>query len=54
MIFVNNVFLCAQYAMVIDAGSTHTDMILYKWPGSKRNNTGEVTQVHYCSASGKK
>ncbi|CAL8114934.1 unnamed protein product [Orchesella dallaii] len=41
-----------NYAMVIDAGSTHTDMILYSWPGSKRNNTGEVTQVHLCSAAG--
>lgn len=39
--------------MVIDAGSTHTDMILYSWPGRKRNNTGEVTQVYLCSASGK-
>ncbi|ODM98409.1 Ectonucleoside triphosphate diphosphohydrolase 8 [Orchesella cincta] len=47
-----SIVFVAQYAMVIDAGSTHTDMILYSWPGSKRNNTGEVTQIHLCSATG--
>ncbi|XP_035708370.1 ectonucleoside triphosphate diphosphohydrolase 1 isoform X2 [Folsomia candida] len=41
-----------NYAIVVDAGSTHSDVILYKWPGAKVNNTGEVVQVSTCYVTG--
>ncbi|KAG9354447.1 hypothetical protein JZ751_001157 [Albula glossodonta] len=41
-----------QYGMVIDAGSTHTALYLYKWPGGKENNTGVVSQVLVCDVEG--
>ncbi|XP_013419262.1 ectonucleoside triphosphate diphosphohydrolase 8 [Lingula anatina] len=34
-----------EYAVVLDAGSTHTSAFVYSWPALKNNGTGEVTQV---------
>ncbi|KAJ8379842.1 hypothetical protein SKAU_G00006200 [Synaphobranchus kaupii] len=44
--------LSFQYGMVFDAGSTHTSLYLYKWPGAKENNTGLVSQVLVCDVEG--
>ncbi|KAJ8285616.1 hypothetical protein GJAV_G00028900 [Gymnothorax javanicus] len=41
-----------QYGVVFDAGSTHTALFLYKWPGTKENNTGVVSQVLVCDVEG--
>ncbi|KAJ8263136.1 hypothetical protein COCON_G00155930 [Conger conger] len=41
-----------QYGIVFDAGSTHTALFLYKWPGAKENNTGVVSQVLVCDVEG--
>ncbi|KAK3921838.1 Ectonucleoside triphosphate diphosphohydrolase 8, partial [Frankliniella fusca] len=41
-----------QYAMVFDAGSTHTEMVVYRWQANKYNGTGVVSQVGSCDMSG--
>ncbi|KAJ8414075.1 hypothetical protein AAFF_G00066730 [Aldrovandia affinis] len=41
-----------QYGMVFDAGSTHTSLFVYTWPGDKENNTGVVSQVLVCDVEG--
>ncbi|CAH1245902.1 ENTPD3 [Branchiostoma lanceolatum] len=45
--------LSDQYGIVLDAGSTHTQLFVYRWPGLRRNNTAAtVTQVASCRAEG--
>ncbi|TVK90548.1 Ectonucleoside triphosphate diphosphohydrolase 8 [Bagarius yarrelli] len=41
-----------QYGMVFDAGSSHTALFLYQWPGNKENNTGIVSQTMMCDVKG--
>lgn len=41
-----------QYGMVFDAGSSHTSLFIYKWPGGKENNTGIVSQMKVCEVDG--
>ncbi|NWX06415.1 ENTP8 diphosphohydrolase, partial [Caloenas nicobarica] len=41
-----------QYGLVFDAGSTHTALYIYQWPGDKENGTGIVSQVEACAVSG--
>ncbi|KAL2090965.1 hypothetical protein ACEWY4_013228 [Coilia grayii] len=41
-----------QYGMVFDAGSSHTSLFIYKWPGGKENNTGIVSQLRVCEVDG--
>ncbi|KAK3557370.1 hypothetical protein QTP70_026537, partial [Hemibagrus guttatus] len=41
-----------QYGMVFDAGSSHTALYLYQWPGNKENNTGIVSQTLMCNVKG--
>ncbi|KAL0978152.1 hypothetical protein UPYG_G00166790 [Umbra pygmaea] len=41
-----------QYGMVFDAGSTHTSLFMYRWPGNKENNTGVVSQMQVCNVKG--
>lgn len=41
-----------QYGIVLDAGSSHTSMYIYKWPADKQNGTGIVTQHNECHAKG--
>ncbi|XP_076125286.1 ectonucleoside triphosphate diphosphohydrolase 8 [Alosa pseudoharengus] len=41
-----------QYGIVFDAGSSHTSLFLYKWPGGKENNTGIVSQMKVCEVDG--
>uniref|UniRef100_A0A4W4F059 Ectonucleoside triphosphate diphosphohydrolase 8 n=1 Tax=Electrophorus electricus TaxID=8005 RepID=A0A4W4F059_ELEEL len=41
-----------QYGIVFDAGSTHTSLFLYQWPGNKENNTGIVSQKLTCDVKG--
>jgi hypothetical protein len=33
-----------QYVVIIDAGSSHTDLYIYKWPSEKVNGTGLVVE----------
>lgn len=42
---------CLQYAITIDAGSTHSKAILFKWRADKLNETGVIKQVHTCHIS---
>lgn len=42
-----------QYGIVLDAGSSHTAMYIYKWPADKQNGTGVVTQHSECHPKGK-
>ncbi|XP_078589430.1 ectonucleoside triphosphate diphosphohydrolase 2-like isoform X1 [Branchiostoma floridae x Branchiostoma japonicum] len=45
--------LSDQYGIVLDAGSTHTQLFVYCWPGLRRNSTAAtVTQVASCRAEG--
>ncbi|XP_056231377.1 ectonucleoside triphosphate diphosphohydrolase 2-like [Seriola aureovittata] len=41
-----------MYGIVLDAGSSHTSMYIYKWPANKQNGTGIVTQHSECHAKG--
>lgn len=41
-----------QYGIVLDAGSSHTSMYIYKWPADKVNGTGIVTQHSQCDVDG--
>lgn len=41
-----------QYGIVLDAGSSHTSMFVYKWPADKENDTGIVGQHSSCDVEG--
>ncbi|NXV59483.1 ENTP2 diphosphohydrolase, partial [Molothrus ater] len=41
-----------QYGIVLDAGSSHTAMFIYKWPADKENDTGVVSEHSMCDVEG--
>ncbi|XP_066514090.1 ectonucleoside triphosphate diphosphohydrolase 2-like [Hoplias malabaricus] len=41
-----------MYGIVLDAGSSHTAMFIYKWPADKQNGTGIVSQHSECHVEG--
>uniref|UniRef100_A0A4W4E669 Ectonucleoside triphosphate diphosphohydrolase 2b n=2 Tax=Electrophorus electricus TaxID=8005 RepID=A0A4W4E669_ELEEL len=41
-----------MYGIVLDAGSSHTAMYVYRWPADKQNGTGVVTQHSECHVKG--
>ncbi|XP_004640564.1 ectonucleoside triphosphate diphosphohydrolase 2 [Octodon degus] len=41
-----------KYGIVLDAGSSHTSMFIYKWPADKENDTGIVSQHSSCDVQG--
>ncbi|KAF6327249.1 ectonucleoside triphosphate diphosphohydrolase 2 [Rhinolophus ferrumequinum] len=41
-----------KYGIVLDAGSSHTSMFIYKWPTDKENDTGIVGQHSSCDVRG--
>ncbi|XP_051533038.1 ectonucleoside triphosphate diphosphohydrolase 2 [Myxocyprinus asiaticus] len=41
-----------MYGIVLDAGSSHTAMHIYRWPADKLNGTGVVTQHSECHVKG--
>ncbi|XP_059193874.1 ectonucleoside triphosphate diphosphohydrolase 2-like [Centropristis striata] len=41
-----------MYGIVLDAGSSHTSMYIYRWPADKQNGTGIVTQKSECHVKG--
>uniref|UniRef100_H3CHH8 Ectonucleoside triphosphate diphosphohydrolase 2 n=1 Tax=Tetraodon nigroviridis TaxID=99883 RepID=H3CHH8_TETNG len=41
-----------MYGIVLDAGSSHTSLFIYKWPADKENGTGVVTQHSECHVKG--
>ncbi|KAG8141926.1 hypothetical protein E2320_006581 [Naja naja] len=41
-----------KYGIVLDAGSSHTAMFVYKWPSDKENETGIVSQHSDCHVKG--
>ncbi|KAI1236306.1 hypothetical protein IHE44_0001591 [Lamprotornis superbus] len=43
---------CQQYGIVLDAGSSHTNLYVYEWPAEKENDTGVVKQVEVCKVEG--
>ena len=45
--------ICPQYGIVLDAGSSHTNLYIYKWPAEKENDTGVVQQLEECQVKGK-
>ncbi|XP_072037470.1 ectonucleoside triphosphate diphosphohydrolase 8-like isoform X2 [Amphiura filiformis] len=40
------------HGIVFDAGSSHTNMSIYKWPDDTTNGTGKVQQIGSCQAEG--
>jgi len=42
-----------KYGIVLDAGSSHTSMFIYKWPADKENDTGIVGQHSSCDVRGR-
>ncbi|MGH0153262.1 UNVERIFIED_CONTAM: hypothetical protein FKN15_045994 [Acipenser sinensis] len=43
-----------KYGIVLDAGSSHTAMYIYKWPANKENDTGIVSEHSQCKVKGSK
>ncbi|XP_068770587.1 ectonucleoside triphosphate diphosphohydrolase 2 isoform X1 [Struthio camelus] len=41
-----------KYGIVLDAGSSHTAMFIYKWPANKENDTGVVSEHSMCDVEG--
>ncbi|KAM5244117.1 ectonucleoside triphosphate diphosphohydrolase 1 isoform 1-T1 [Hipposideros larvatus] len=41
-----------KYGIVLDAGSSHTTLYIYKWPAEKENDTGVVNQIEECQLKG--
>eukprot|EP00066_Takifugu_rubripes_P009576 XP_003976659.1 PREDICTED: ectonucleoside triphosphate diphosphohydrolase 2 [Takifugu rubripes] len=41
-----------RYGIVLDAGSSHTSLFIYKWRADKENGTGVVTQHSECHVKG--
>lgn len=41
-----------KYGIVLDAGSSHTNVYVYEWPAEKENDTGVVYQVDVCEVEG--
>ncbi|KAL1788321.1 ectonucleoside triphosphate diphosphohydrolase 1 [Sigmodon hispidus] len=41
-----------KYGIVLDAGSSHTNLYIYKWPAEKENDTGVVQQLQECQVKG--
>lgn len=41
-----------QYGIVIDSGSSRSNVFLYEWPGEKENETGVVTEIMNCRVAG--
>ena len=44
----------SMYGIILDAGSVHTTVSVYSWPGAKLNGTGEVKELFFCEISGTK
>lgn len=38
---------------MLDAGSSHTAVFIYKWPADKENDTGVVSEHSMCDVEGK-
>lgn len=50
-----NTFLvpcCSQFGIVLDAGSSHTSLLVYQWPANKEKDTGVVSQALTCQTEG--
>ncbi|KAL6108911.1 entpd3 [Pungitius sinensis] len=41
-----------EYGIVIDSGSSRSNVYLYRWPGDKENETGVVEEILNCGVSG--
>ncbi|KAM4633585.1 ectonucleoside triphosphate diphosphohydrolase 3 isoform 1-T2 [Polymixia lowei] len=41
-----------EYGIVIDSGSSRSNIYLYQWPGEKQNETGVVTELMNCRVAG--
>ncbi|KAG7229410.1 hypothetical protein INR49_012801 [Caranx melampygus] len=41
-----------EYGIVIDSGSSRSNVYLYAWPGDKENETGVVTEIKNCRVAG--
>lgn len=41
-----------QYGIVIDSGSSRSNVFVYEWPGEKQNDTGVVEQLMNCRVNG--
>ncbi|XP_029959675.1 ectonucleoside triphosphate diphosphohydrolase 3 [Salarias fasciatus] len=41
-----------EYGIVIDSGSSRSNIFVYQWPGDKQNETGIVTELKNCRVDG--
>ncbi|XP_036892655.1 ectonucleoside triphosphate diphosphohydrolase 8 isoform X1 [Sturnira hondurensis] len=54
LVEATNVLLPAdtKFGVVLDAGSSHTSLVVYRWPADKENDTGVVSQALACRVKG--
>lgn len=52
ILYISAVYPPFDYAILFDAGSTHTNMFVYTWQGDKANGTGVVNQLDSCTLKG--
>ncbi|XP_071946776.1 ectonucleoside triphosphate diphosphohydrolase 3-like [Antedon mediterranea] len=52
LLWGNKENLYKEYGIVFDAGSSHTNLFVYQWPGEKENGTGNVEERGMCRADG--
>ncbi|KAF6124124.1 ectonucleoside triphosphate diphosphohydrolase 8 [Phyllostomus discolor] len=54
LVEATNVLLptATKFGVVLDAGSSHTSLFVYRWPADKENDTGVVSQALACRVQG--
>lgn len=52
VLFTKNGTPTYKYGVVMDAGSSHTKLFVYRWDGQKLQDTAVAGQIHSCSVKG--
>lgn len=42
------ILITFQYGLIIDAGSTHSQLFVFSWTKNENQKTGDVNLIHNC------